>query len=109
MVEAALGPAVHLWGLSLGGVELARRRLQRQRANEHVAASKGYDYVEAMACPSGCVNGDGQLKPLTSSFRASSQAIEEGYSRHWEASGVVQYSSSGSPLEQEPDMRAGLA
>ncbi len=26
-------------------------------------ASKGYDYVEVMACPSGCVNGGGQLKP----------------------------------------------
>lgn len=28
-------------------------------------AGKGYDYVEVMACPSGCVNGGGQLKPPT--------------------------------------------
>lgn len=25
--------------------------------------SRGYDYVEVMACPSGCVNGGGQLRP----------------------------------------------
>ena len=24
-----------------------------------------YDYIEVMACPGGCVNGGGQLKPLT--------------------------------------------
>ena len=27
--------------------------------------SKKYDYVEVMACPGGCVNGGGQLKPKT--------------------------------------------
>lgn len=27
------------------------------------AVNKVYDYVEVMACPSGCVNGGGQLKP----------------------------------------------
>jgi len=72
-------------------------------ANEDAAASKGYDYVEVMACPSGCVNGGGQLKPPPSSSRASQAIDEEGYPRHWEASGVRQPSS---PSGQEPDMSA---
>lgn len=29
-------------------------------------ANRGYDYVEVMACPSGCINGGGQLKPRVS-------------------------------------------
>ncbi|SPO25762.1 related to NAR1 - similarity to human nuclear prelamin A recognition factor [Ustilago trichophora] len=28
---------------------------------------RGYDYVEVMACPSGCVNGGGQIRPPTQS------------------------------------------
>lgn len=28
-----------------------------------VAEERGYDYVEVMACPGGCVNGGGQLRP----------------------------------------------
>jgi len=28
---------------------------------------KGYDYVEVMACPGGCVNGGGQLRPIARS------------------------------------------
>lgn len=27
--------------------------------------ARGYDYVEVMACPSGCVNGGGQIRPPT--------------------------------------------
>lgn len=30
------------------------------------AESRGYDYVEVMACPGGCVNGGGQIRPPTS-------------------------------------------
>lgn len=38
----------------------------------HVSAAqeedeRGYDYVEVMACPSGCVNGGGQIRPPTQS------------------------------------------
>ncbi|KAF5393510.1 hypothetical protein D9757_000594 [Collybiopsis confluens] len=43
---------------------------------------KSYDYIEVMACPSGCVNGGGQLKP-PANFEDS-----EGFSRDWEESGV---------------------
>jgi hypothetical protein len=46
---------------------------------------RSYDYVEIMACPGGCVNGGGQLKPpLTSRYRVD----EEGYARDWEENGV---------------------
>ncbi|KAH7913152.1 iron hydrogenase [Hygrophoropsis aurantiaca] len=44
---------------------------------------KGYDYVEVMACPGGCVNGGGQLKPAF-----TKREDEEGYMRSWEQSGV---------------------
>lgn len=42
---------------------------------------KGYDYVEVMACPGGCVNGGGQLKP-------PALKDAEGYERDWSESGV---------------------
>lgn len=32
-------------------------------AHADVAEERGYDYVEVMACPGGCVNGGGQLRP----------------------------------------------
>ncbi|KAJ3167220.1 hypothetical protein HDU87_001731 [Geranomyces variabilis] len=47
---------------------VARRRRQHRRANAAAAAAtttSAYDYVEIMACPSGCINGGGQLKPQT--------------------------------------------
>ena len=45
---------------------------------------RGYDYVEVMACPGGCVNGGGQLKPVL-----SGSVDEEGFKRDWEGSGVA--------------------
>ncbi|OAX42262.1 iron hydrogenase [Rhizopogon vinicolor AM-OR11-026] len=47
---------------------------------------KGYDYVEVMACPGGCVNGGGQLKPIARA--AGQKEDEEGYARNWQESGV---------------------
>ncbi|KAH7923406.1 iron hydrogenase [Leucogyrophana mollusca] len=47
------------------------------------AGRMGYDYVEVMACPGGCVNGGGQLKPAV-----RKKEDEEGYTRSWEDSGV---------------------
>ena len=32
---------------------------------------RGYDYVEVMACPGGCVNGGGQLRPATATDSGS--------------------------------------
>ncbi|KAJ7218053.1 iron hydrogenase [Mycena pura] len=43
---------------------------------------RGYDYIEVMACPGGCVNGGGQLKPPTTSLDT------EGYTRDWAETGV---------------------
>jgi iron only hydrogenase large subunit-like protein len=38
------------------------------------AAAKPYDYVEVMACPSGCINGGGQIKPA--SYTSESNAAD---------------------------------
>ena len=43
--------------------EPAASPLQRSAAEEE--EERGYDYVEVMACPSGCVNGGGQIRPPT--------------------------------------------
>ncbi|KAI0356294.1 iron hydrogenase [Trametes cingulata] len=47
---------------------------------------RGYDYVEVMACPGGCVNGGGQVRPVQASQSSTTDA--EGFSRDWSASGV---------------------
>ncbi|KAH9935350.1 iron hydrogenase [Fomitopsis serialis] len=42
----------------------ARGRARKTGADGAAAEpDKGYDYVEVMACPGGCVNGGGQLRP----------------------------------------------
>ncbi|KAJ7462324.1 iron hydrogenase [Mycena galericulata] len=70
---------------------LAARGVVRRakRPGDEKQADRGYDYVEVMACPGGCVNGGGQLKPLTTSLDA------EGYIRDWEESGVLQNAKWG--------------
>jgi Iron only hydrogenase large subunit, C-terminal domain len=50
---------------------------------------RGYDYVEVMACPGGCVNGGGQLKPVLNGNGTGTSVDEEGYKRDWDGSGVV--------------------
>lgn len=47
---------------------------------------KRYDYVEVMACPGGCVNGGGQLRPIGKASERTKD--EEGYVRNWEENGV---------------------
>jgi iron only hydrogenase large subunit-like protein len=44
---------------------------------------KKLDFVEVMACPSGCVNGGGQMKPVSSKKRkdVEVEVDEEGYPR----------------------------
>ncbi|KAJ9111355.1 hypothetical protein QFC19_001123 [Naganishia cerealis] len=53
------------------------------------------DYVEVMACPGGCVNGGGQMKPNATSQNERmvepdgiAGKDEEGYPRVWELEGV---------------------
>ncbi|KDQ53481.1 hypothetical protein JAAARDRAFT_39165 [Jaapia argillacea MUCL 33604] len=48
---------------------------------------RGYDYVEVMACPGGCVNGGGQLRPSVRA-QVEKKTDEEGYERDWSGSGV---------------------
>lgn len=64
----------------------ARKNARRGGGAEE--EERKYDYVEVMACPGGCVNGGGQLKP-TVTLRD-----EEGHARDWSESGV---SADGMP------------
>jgi hypothetical protein len=56
------------------------------------AEERTLDYVEVMACPGGCVNGGGQMKPKSenaaTAARQAARRDEEGYSRDWEMEGV---------------------
>ncbi|SJX63032.1 related to NAR1-similarity to human nuclear prelamin A recognition factor [Sporisorium reilianum f. sp. reilianum] len=56
---------------------------------------RGYDYVEVMACPSGCVNGGGQIRPPTET--ASSSKDPEGFTQGWAA--ADQNADDGDALE----------
>lgn len=47
---------------------------------------KTLDYVEVMACPGGCVNGGGQMKPSVPA--PVEEKDEEGFPRVWELEGV---------------------
>ena len=69
-------------GRMAGGLRGRARKLVNGRRGEG-EEEKGYDYVEVMACPGGCVNGGGQLRPT-----ATKMEDEEGYGRDWEESGV---------------------
>lgn len=65
----------------------ARGRVVARRTNGGGTAAqneRGYDYVEVMACPGGCVNGGGQLRPPV----LAADRDVEGYKRNWEAEGA---------------------
>jgi len=85
--EAGIRTAVGAAGKMTGG--LASRKLKKAGST---GESKGYDYVEVMACPGGCVNGGGQLKPPS-----DLSVDEEGYSRQWDESGVSLEVPTGRP------------
>lgn len=42
--------------------------------------ARGYDYVEVMACPSGCVNGGGQIRPPTGADGTGASSGSNGIS-----------------------------
>lgn len=104
-VRTAGGAAGRIAGRATGGGIRARmKRKAGTAANgagpEENADDKGYDYVEVMACPGGCVNGGGQLKPILSqngnqtstlgtSGAAGTNVDAEGYPRDWEQNGVA--------------------
>ena len=93
---------------------LARRRATGDASTgtetqEIAGIERGYDYVEVMACPGGCVNGGGQIKPP--SRRLEALVDEEGYTRDWETNGVrledqvdsVIPNANAAPLRQGDD------
>ncbi|PCH43748.1 iron hydrogenase [Wolfiporia cocos MD-104 SS10] len=81
-------------GRGAAGRMAAVRVRGRPRRGDGAAAEvdKGYDYVEVMACPGGCVNGGGQLKPAV-----SAQEDAEGYARDWAENGVKLNTDGGLP------------
>jgi iron only hydrogenase large subunit-like protein len=68
-------------GAAPGGLR-ARMKKRAEARNGEEVQENGYDYVEVMACPGGCVNGGGQLKP------PATRKDAEGYERNWKDSGV---------------------
>lgn len=63
--------------------------------------AKTLDFVEVMACPGGCVNGGGQMKPASSAAKA---VDAEGYARPMADDGVAEPPRS-SGLASEEGMR----
>jgi len=70
-------------GKVVGGLRARMKKKSGGKEGED-EKERGYDYVEVMACPAGCVNGGGQLKPPTWWKKEDA----EGYERNWEDSGV---------------------
>lgn len=64
---------------------LRGRAIRTKKANGDTGEDKKYDYVEVMACPGGCANGGGQLRPPVMHQNGTDA---EGFKRDWEASGV---------------------
>ena len=83
-------------GAALGRVNLSGARGRRKAGSGAVQSAddaRGYDYVEVMACPGGCVNGGGQTKTRASKALGGvtdRNKDEEGYQRDWALDGVEQ-------------------
>lgn len=119
-VRVGSGAAGRLGASGSAGAGRGVRRLRaarRGQGQDGIAASedrntvaeeeeKKFDYVEVMACPSGCVNGGGQLRPpagttpapptsgTTPSTITSGDVDAEGYKRDWDGEGVAPSVSS---------------
>ncbi|KAG6880326.1 hypothetical protein C0992_011075 [Termitomyces sp. T32_za158] len=111
-VRIGSGAAGKLSGRSGAGV--ARRLAGRKVVEDKEKKDRGYDYVEVMACPGGCVNGGGQLKPAISPSStprppAMPTTDSEGYQRNWEESGVavVSRAKSAAPVDVAQSARWG--
>ncbi|RDB16786.1 Cytosolic Fe-S cluster assembly factor NAR1 [Hypsizygus marmoreus] len=85
-----------------GGV---RRLGRRGGGEEGKQQERGYDYVEVMACPGGCVNGGGQLKPVLASEPRPPVVDAEGYKRNWEDDGVAL--TTPAPAHEPAPLRNG--
>ncbi|KAH9895036.1 iron hydrogenase [Cubamyces lactineus] len=92
-VQVGRGAAGRMAGLRGRGRAVRRGGASGAAAAGQEDDNKGYDYVEVMACPGGCVNGGGQLRPVQAQAApaAASQTAEtdaEGFARNWTESGV---------------------
>ena len=78
----------------LGGARPRGRVIKKGDGSVGAGAEveKGYDYVEVMACPGGCVNGGGQLRPSAGALSGRKED-DEGYPRVWADSGVHEESA----------------
>jgi len=92
-VQVGRGAAGRLAGLR------GRGRVVKKGDTNGSAAQmeKGYDYVEVMACPGGCVNGGGQLRPPSSTLTQKTTDAE-GYTRNWEEIGVKVETDTPAPV-----------
>lgn len=79
--EAGVQVGTGAAGKMAGGLRARMKKQGGDGKDGEEEKEKGYDYVEVMACPGGCVNGGGQLKPPPT-------VDAEGYKRTWEESGV---------------------
>ncbi len=83
-------------GVRIGSGAAGRLTSARRTRKVDGEGDKGYDYVEVMACPGGCVNGGGQLRPANEGIESESdmrwgnrewtRKVEMGY---WEDGGAV--------------------
>lgn len=80
-----------------GRLAAVRGRAVKSRKSDAVGDTS-YDYVEVMACPSGCVNGGGQLRPMQK-VKGKAGEDEAGFGRDWEASGVKLDSEEFGPTQ----------
>jgi iron only hydrogenase large subunit-like protein len=115
-VRVGSGAAGRLGASGGAGAGRGVRRLRTARKGQVTAGAtsqdinsmaeeeeKKFDYVEVMACPGGCVNGGGQLRPPPlvspasgpdSSTTTSEYVDVEGYKRDWDGEGVAPSVSS---------------
>jgi len=71
-----------------GRMVALRERTAKKATGSDKDKDRPLDYVEVMACPGGCVNGGGQLKPSKAKQLTRKDDDEEGYQRNWEENGV---------------------
>ncbi|XP_006461098.1 hypothetical protein AGABI2DRAFT_185390 [Agaricus bisporus var. bisporus H97] len=93
-VRVGSGAAGRLGAPGGAGKGVRRLRAARKGQGGEGGAPGGdgerkYDYVEVMACPGGCVNGGGQLKPPD-----GTSLDAEGYQRDWDGEGAIPSASA---------------
>lgn len=70
-----------------GGVAVRMKRTAKDNT-DGAEVDKKYDYVEVMACPSGCVNGGGQLKPPSTASTYTTDIAEPNSSIPFDGSDI---------------------